>query len=112
MSYYLIIVFSVFIASVAQMLLKKGASIKYASFIEDYLNCWVLGGYSLLGISLLLNIYSMSRGVEVHEVSSIESLSYLFVPILSRFCFKETLSFRKIGSILIILIGICVFFWQ
>ena len=70
----------------------------------------VLGGYALMGLSLLVNIFAMSHGIQVKEVSSIESLSYLFVPLLSLACFKEKITLRKALSIAIILIGIFIFF--
>ena len=108
--YYIIVILSVLIASFAQMLLKKGAALPHESFIGEYLNHWVIGGYVLLGLSLVANIFAMSRGVQVKEVSILESLSYLFVPALSYICFKERISWRKIGSILVIIVGICFFF--
>jgi drug/metabolite transporter (DMT)-like permease len=108
---YLLVILSVFIASLAQMLLKKGAVVFHSSLLGEYCNGWVFGGYALLGVSLLVNIYALGHGVMVKELSIIESLSYLFVPILSFFCFQENLSFRKLFSIIIILGGIVVFFY-
>ena len=108
--YYVIVIVSVFVASVAQMLLKKGALVKHTSFIFEYINPWVIGGYALMGLSLLANIFAMSKGVQVKEVSSIEALSYLFVPLMAMLCFHEKITLRKIVSILIILIGIFIFF--
>ena len=51
-------------------------------------NKWVIGGYGIMGASLLLNIFCLGHGVQVKEISSIESLSYLFVPMLSWLFFK------------------------
>ena len=108
--FYLIVIGSVLLASVAQMLLKKGAMIPHESFLKEYLNPWVMGGYVLMGLSLVLNVFALSRGVQVKEVSILESLSYLFVPFLSYLCFREKLNLRKAGSTLLILIGIIIFF--
>ncbi|MBR4775338.1 MAG: hypothetical protein IK008_04495 [Bacteroidales bacterium] len=107
---YLLVILSVFLASGAQMLLKKGASQPHGSFLKEYLNPWVIGGYAILGLTLVLNIYAMSRGIQVKEVGIIESLSYLFVPVLSFLFFKEGFSRRKILSIAIIITGIVIFF--
>ena len=63
-----------------------------------------------MGLSLLLNIFCMSKGVMVKEVSIIESLSYIFVPLLSFIIFKETVSWRKIAAIVVIMTGVIVFF--
>lgn len=60
--------------------------------------------------TMMMNIFAMSRGVEVKQVSIIESMSYLFVPILSFVIFKERLTWQKIIAIGVIIIGIIVFF--
>ena len=74
------------------------------------MNAWVIGGYAIMLGTMLMNIFAMSRGVEVKEGSIIESMSYLFVPILSFVIFKERLTWRKIIAIGVIIIGIFVFF--
>lgn len=108
--YKLLVVLAVFAAAGAQMLLKQGAKKAYPSFWRQYLNPWVIGGYSTMGASMLLNIFCLSCGVQVKEVSIIESLSYLFVPCFSLLFFKEKISLRKAGAIAIILVGMVVFF--
>ena len=108
--YYWVVIFSVAIASLAQMLLKKGADSKNRSFIKDYFNVWVIAGYCVLGMSLLLNIFAMRNGVMVKEVGSIEALSYLFVPLFSKLFFKEKINLRKWISIAVIMMGLVVFF--
>ncbi len=110
MMYKLLVVFSVLAAAGAQMLLKQGAKQQYTSFWRQYLNLWVIGGYSIMGASLLLNIFCLSHGVQVKEVSIIESLSYLFVPCLSWLFFKERITWRKAGAITVIMVGVVVFF--
>ena len=108
--YRLLVIFSVFMAAGAQMLLKKGASISYDKWIRQYLNGWVIGGYSIMAASLVLNVFCLSHGVLVKEVSIIESLSYLFVPLMSWFFFKEKMTWRKAGAVAIIMVGVFIFF--
>lgn len=108
--YKLLVILSVLAASGAQMLLKQGAQKAYPSLIRQYINPWVIGGYCILGASLLTNVFCLSHGVEIKEVSIIESLSYLFVPTLSWIFFKENLTHKKIGSIILIMIGVIIFF--
>lgn len=108
--YYLLVIFSVLAAAGAQMLLKQGAKKQYPTFIRQYLNPWVIGGYGIMGASLLLNVFCLSHGVQVKEVSIIESLSYLFVPLLSWMFFKEKVTWRKAGAIVMIMTGVMVFF--
>lgn len=110
MMYYLLVVISVFAAAGAQMLLKQGAKKEYAPFWRQYVNPWVIGGYGIMGASLLLNIFCLSHGLQVKEVSIIESLSYLFVPVFSWIIFKESITWRKAGAIAVIMAGVVVFF--
>lgn len=110
MMYYLFVVFSVLAAAGAQMLLKQGAKKEYAPFWRQYVNPWVIGGYGIMGASLLLNIFCLSHGVQVKEVSIIESLSYLFVPVLSLLIFNERITWKKAGAIVVIMAGVVVFF--
>ena len=108
--YYLIVILSVLAAAGAQMLLKKAVGNHYPTFWRQYVNPWVIGGYAVLGVSMLVNIFAMSRGIQLKEVGIIESLSYLFVPVLAFFIFGEKLSWRKVGAIVVIMIGIIIFF--
>ena len=108
--YYLIVISSVFIAALSQLLLKSSSKDEHENVIREYLNWKVICGYGMMGVSLLMNIFAMSKGIQVKEVSIIESLSYLFVPALSFFVFKEKLSWQKIGAIAVIMVGVIVFF--
>ena len=109
MMYYALVILSVFAAAGAQMLLKQGAQQNYIGFWRQYLNPWVISGYVIMACSLVLNIFCMRRGVQVKEVSVIESLSYLFVPCLTFFLFKEKITWRKGGAIAIIITGVIIF---
>ena len=108
--FYLLVILSVFAAAGAQMLLKQGARQSYVGFWRQYLNPWVIGGYTIMTCSLVLNIFCMSRGVQVKEVSTIESLSYLFVPCMAFILFRERITLRKAGAIAIIISGVILFF--
>lgn len=108
--YYLLVILSVFLAACAQMLLKQGARQQYAKWWQQYMNAWVIGGYMIMFGTMVLNIFAMSRGVQIKELSIIESMSYMFVPALSFLIFKEKLTWRKIFAIAIIITGVIVFF--
>lgn len=108
--FYLLVILSVFAAAGAQMLFKHGARQNYVGFWKQYLNLWVIGGYTIMVCSLVLNIFCMSRGVQVKEVSTIESLSYLFVPCMAFILFRERITLRKAGAIAIIISGVILFF--
>ena len=110
--FYALAFFNVFVAAVAQMFLKKSAAIKHASFVQEYLNPWVISGYSLMMFSLVSNVYVLSQGVLLKELGTIEAASYLFVPVLAFVCFKEKINLRKIAAIALILVGVVIFFWE
>ena len=107
--YLLCMLISVSIASVSQILLKKSALQKYDSVIKEYLNPWVIGGYGMLFLSMLMSVYAYS-GVDFKNGPVIESLGNVFVLVLSWFVFGEKLSVRKMAGILCIMLGIMVFY--
>ena len=109
-TYYLAAVVAVFIASLAQILLKSSSSKSYSSLTKEYLNWKVVAGYTLLFGSMLINIYALSKGLEVKELASLESLSYLLVPLLSCLFFGERVPRRRLVAIFVIMAGIVVFF--
>lgn len=107
---YIIVISSVFLAACAQMLLKQGARQQYDTWWRQYINGWVIGGYAIMLGTMVMNIYAMSKGVGVKEVSIIESMSYIFVPILSFVLFKERLKWLQVIAIGVVIIGILVCF--
>ncbi len=108
--YIVLVILSVFAAACAQMLLKQGARQNYTPWWRQYVNGYVIGGYSVMLVAMAVNIFAMSRGVMVKEVSIIESLSYLFVPVLSFCFFRERITWRKVCAIAVIMIGVIIFF--
>lgn len=110
MKYVLIAICVVFAAACAQMLLKQGARQTYTPWWRQYVNPWVICGYAILFAAMVANIWCMHMGLQLKELSIIESLSYLFVPALSWLLFKEQITRRKALAITIILIGVIVFF--
>ena len=108
--FYALVVFDVFIAALAQMLLKSSSMSQHKSFIFEYLNPKVIGAYSIMVLSLVLNIFALNHGVLLKELSTIESSSYMFVPLLSFIFFKEKISWRKAGAIAFIMAGVVIFF--
>lgn len=107
--YLLCMLLSVSVASVSQILLKKSALQEHASVIREYLNPWVIGGYGMLFLSMLISVYAYG-GMDYKNGPVMESLGNVFVPLLSWFFFGEKLSIRKIAGILCIMMGIAVFY--
>ena len=106
--YCLIYIFSVFIASCSQILLKKSASLNHSSKLKEYINSYVLSAYGVLFISSILTIIAY-KGIPLKEGPVIESLGYIFVLFFSYFFFNEKMTKNKISGIFLIIIGIIVF---
>lgn len=102
-----IYLFSVFIASVSQILLKKSAMKKYDYPLGDYINPYVILAYAMLFLSMFLTIMAY-RGVDLKMGPVIEATSYIYVAVLSTLFLKEKLSARKKVGLMVILAGIII----
>ena len=109
MSYYILYLISVTIAAFSQLLLKKSANRTHESLLKEYLNPYVIGGYGLLVMSMLLTMGAY-RGLAYKNGPIIESLGYVLVMLLSGIFLKEKITARKIAGTALILVGILVFY--
>lgn len=109
--HYLFLIASVICASVSQILLKKGAMQEYPSFLREYVNPWVIGGYGLLFGSVFLTIMGL-RGLSYFNAPVVESLGYVLVPILSAVFFHEKMTLRKSVGIGCIVAGMVIFTFE
>lgn len=109
MSYYILYLISVTIAAFSQLLLKKSANRTHESLLKEYLNPYVIGGYGLLVVSMLLTIGAY-RGLAYKNGPIMESLGYVLVMLLSGIFLKEKITARKIAGTALILAGILVFY--
>lgn len=100
---------SVAVASVSQVLLKKSAMRNYSTMIKEYLNGYVITGYGMLFVSMLLTIYAYS-GMEYKNGPVIESLGNVMVLIMSYFIFKERINIKKLVGVACIMTGITIFY--
>lgn len=107
--YFMLYVLSVVVASFSQLLLKKSAMRSYASQLGEYLNAYVISGYGLLFVSMLLTIMAF-KGIAYKNGAIIESLGYVLVILLSRLFLKEKITRRKIAGTLCILAGIFIYY--
>ena len=107
---YLFVVLGILSCSLSQLLLKKSAKAVHSSQIYEVLNPKVIIAYTVFFCSLLVNIWAMSKGLQLKEIAMLESLGYVFVPILSFFILKEKISRRIIVAIFVVIGGIFVFY--
>ena len=108
--YYSIVIAGIFLCACSQILLKKSADRKHKNFFASMLNWRVIVAYGIFFCSLIINITAMSKGVHLKDMPILESLGYVFVPLLSFLILKEKVSKRTILSIGLILVGIYVFY--
>jgi drug/metabolite transporter (DMT)-like permease len=106
--YSAIFLFSVFIASCAQIMLKISADKGHAGHIREYINPWVMGAYTILFASTILTVIAF-RGVELKYGPILESFGYIYVLLLSWILLKEKATPNKIAGIALIIAGVCLF---
>lgn len=108
--FYILVSIGVFLCACSQLLLKKSAEKVHYSLIASILNWRVIVAYGIFFCSLLMNITAMQHGVELKCMPIIESLGYIFVPLLSFFVLKERLDIRVLSSMMLIIVGVFVFY--
>ncbi|MGN0334201.1 MAG: EamA family transporter [Lachnospiraceae bacterium] len=99
--------FSVFISSCSQILLKKGANKTYKNIIEEYLNPLVITAYSIFLLSSFLTMYSY-KYVPLSIGPMIEAVGYVFIAVLGRIFLKEKINKKTAIGMGLILIGIVI----
>lgn len=110
MAYYFIVILGIFACACSQILLKESADKNHKGWIREMLNWRVAVAYAIFFGSLLINITAMSKGVNLKDLPILESLGYIFVPVLSYLILKEKISKATIISMFLILSGIIVFY--
>lgn len=99
---------SVIISAYSQILLKKSAQKTYKSFLQEYINPYVICGYGIFFIAVFLDMLGL-RKVPVSYIPIIESSSYVFIIIFSRIFLGEKINRRKAVAISAILLGIGIY---
>ena len=107
---YVLVLISSLLGVASQMMLKHSARKNYPSWWREYINLWVVGGYGIMVLSLLINLWAIHIGVLAQEVSIIECINYLLIPLGAWWIFKEPITRRKMVAIGIIIVGVIVFF--
>ena len=108
--YYVMVVLGIFACACSQLLLKTSAERHHKGLIREMLTWRVMLAYAIFFGSLLINITAMSKGVNLKDLPILESLGYIFVPVLSYLVLKEKVTIPMIISMIMILSGIVVFY--
>jgi drug/metabolite transporter (DMT)-like permease len=108
-----ILLISISLTSIGQLILKKGLLIVGpveklgAKFFQMLLNPVVLLGVSFAILGWAAYAMALSK-VELSYAYPIWSLTYVLVPLLSLFIFKESISLLKMGGLAFIFIGVAL----
>lgn len=104
----IILLLSVFIASVSQVMLKKAAMKKYDSWIKEYLNPLVIIAYGLFFATTLLEVY-VYKGIPLSLGPVLEATGYFYVTIFGITIFKEKFNSKKLIALVFIIVGILIY---
>ena len=105
--YVVILLISVFIASLSQVMLKKSAQKNYKRTIDEYLNPFVMGAYGLFIVTTFLSVLAY-RKVPLSMGALLETTSYLYVTIFGVKVFGEKINRQKLVGLFLIMLGIGV----
>ena len=103
-----IMIAGVFIASVAQVLLKKEAMIPHENRIKEYLNWRVILAYSMMLVSTLFTVRAL-RVIPVSMGSVLDSFGYIFITFFGCMTFRERITKERIAALILIISGIIVY---
>ena len=105
--YILIFIFSVFISSVSQIILKKSAVKTYKNKLREYLNFRVISAYFIFFSATIITIFSY-RFIPLSVGAALEALGYLFVALLDRLILKTHINKKKCTGLFIIVSGVII----
>lgn len=106
--YFIIAIISGMLSSFSQILLKKSAQREEESIVKQYINPYVIGGYAITATCMILTILAY-RGMPFKYGAVLESLTYLYIMVLSRIFIGEKLTKKKVIGNLIIVAGVIIF---
>lgn len=104
--YILILIINCFASAISQILLKKAAQKNYDSFINQYLNIYVVFGHSIFFIVVVVNIYLL-KVLPLIILNPIgEALPIILSFISGKVFFAEKFTLKKILGMIFVLLGI------
>lgn len=107
-SYLQLMIAGTFLTAISQILLKQSANRPHKSAIFEYLNWRVMLSYGIFFGVLLLNTYAYTK-VDLKYGAVIDTLSYVFVMLLSCLLLREKFSRGKVIGNLLIMTGVIVY---
>lgn len=105
---WIIMMLSVFLASIAQIPLKKSAIRSENIDARYFVNVNTATGYAMMFIASLLSFWSI-RKLGIQTAAMIETTGYVYVIIIGRFVFKERFTIRSLLACAFIIGGIIIY---
>ena len=99
--------FSVFMASCSQVILKKSAMNDLLSGLSYFVNRATVSAYAIFFGCSLLTFYCLSH-LPMVTVNVLECSAYVYILFFDRFFFGKPVTLRKVAGNLLIIIGIIV----
>lgn len=100
----------IILTSAAHLLLKKGSVAAAESNRKMYLHPFSLTAYLIFAIAALLSIFAM-KGLDLKVFFALTSLTYICIPVLSFVFLKESVTKNKLTGIIIISLGVVIFYF-
>jgi len=104
-----LVLLATFVAAVSQVMLKLSAQRQYNSHLAEYVNPLVIGGYTLLLSTTLVSVLAL-RYIPLTLAAALDSTGQIFVPVLSFLILKEHISRQKMLGMLVIILGLIIYF--
>ncbi len=106
--YVCVFLFSVFISSVSQIILKSRANETHKSGLREYLNAKVIIAYFIFFVSSLLTVFAY-KNVPLSMGPILEVTGYIWVTVMGYFILKEHIGRKKLLGLALIVIDVVVF---
>lgn len=108
--YFGLALVAVFLASISQVLLKIGSQqqTKLGRLLSPYLNVYTISAYTIFLLVTLVSVVALQK-IPLKLWTTITSLNFVVVCLLSWGCLKEKVNKTMVMGILIIVIGVVVF---
>lgn len=104
----IIYLFSVFISSISQIILKASADRHYKNVFEEYVNPRVIIAYGLFFLASFMTILAYKE-IPLSMGAILEAAGYIFVAALSCIFLKEKVGVRKRVGLLVIFFGMVLY---
>ena len=87
---YILGFLAVFIATIAQVLLKKEANVKHESFLQKFLNVKVISAYSIFLLSTILNVVAF-KNIDLKYAVVFDVTGFIWIGLFSVFILLKKL---------------------